>query len=105
MILVIRVILFLVVIVNVSRSSFLIFAASRAVGITGQIDLVEIDGPRVVVSLNGRFWHATDTVMMRVESFFKQRIPEILEVSLDMTKSKIVDDNRLNTEKGERKLF
>ena len=40
--------------------------ASRDVGITGQIELVEIDGPTIYVSLSGRFWHATDTVMMRV---------------------------------------
>ena len=46
----------------------------------------------------GRFWHATDTVMMRVESFIKQRIPEVIEVSLDINASTIVDDNRLNTD-------
>ena len=40
--------------------------ASRDVGITGEIELVEIDGPTISVSLKGRFWHATDTVMMRV---------------------------------------
>lgn len=55
----------------------------------------------------GRFWHATDTVMMRVESFIKQRIPEIINVELDIGKSKIIDDNRLNTgdSDGPKKLF
>ena len=72
----------------------------------GEIDLVEVDGPTVVVSLKGRFWHATDTVMLRVESFIKNRIPEVLEVKLDLTRSAIRDDNRLNTEgSGERRLF
>jgi len=73
--------------------------ASQAVGITGKIELVEVDGPTIVVSLNGRFWHATDTVMMRVESFVKQRIPEVIDVVLSMEKSDIQDDNRLNTGK------
>lgn len=74
--------------------------------VIGEIDLVEVDGPTIVVALRGRFWHATDTVMLRVESFLKQRIPEVLEVSLDMQRSSIVDDNRLNTEgSGEKRLF
>ena len=77
---------------------------SRAVGITGSIDLVEVDGPTIRVSLAGRFWHATDTVMMRVESYIKNRIPEVIEVELDMSKSQIQDDNRLNTDGG-KKLF
>ena len=35
--------------------------------------------------------------MLRVESFIKQRIPEVIEVQLDMNSSEIEDDNRLNT--------
>lgn len=72
-------------------------AASREVGITGWIELVEVDGPTVTVKLGGRFWHATDTVLLRVESFIKNRIPEVIEVVLDMEQSDIKDDNRLNT--------
>lgn len=74
----------------------------------GEINYEDIDGGNVIVSLKGRFWHATDTVMMRVESFLKQRIPEIIEVVLDKDRSSIVDDNRLNTEgmaKSSKKLF
>ena len=78
---------------------------SKNVGITGAIELVEVDGPTIIVSLSGRFWHATDTVMLRVESFVKQRIPEVISVILDESKSDIKDDNRLNTEPGGRKLY
>ena len=78
---------------------------SRNVGITGAIELVEVDGPSIIVSLSGRFWHATDTVMLRVESFIKQRIPEVISVTLDESKSDIKDDNRLNTEPGGKKLY
>ena len=78
---------------------------SRNVGITGAIELVEVDGPSIIVSLSGRFWHATDTVMLRVESFIKQRIPEVISVTLDEAASDIKDDNRLNTEPGGRKLY
>ena len=44
---------------------------SREVGITGEIEFVECDGPSISVALSGRFWHATDTVMMRVESYVR----------------------------------
>jgi hypothetical protein len=44
--------------------------------------------------------------MMRVESFVKQRIPEVVEVVLDTKSSQIIDDNRLNTEGSKtKKLF
>lgn len=75
---------------------------SQKVGITGKIELAEIDGPTLRVALSGRFWHATDTVLLRVSSYIKQRIPEIIDVELDMEKSDIQDDNRLNTESGVR---
>jgi len=75
--------------------------ASQNVGISGKIELIEIDGPTIKVALNGRFWHATDTVMLRVKSFIQNRIPEVIDVILDMEKSNIVDDNRL----GNNKLY
>ena len=81
-------------------------AGSRSAGITGEIDLVEVDGPNIVIKLKGRFWHATDTVMMRVESFVKNRIPEVISVTLDTKLSNIIDDNNLNTDGGvKKKLF
>lgn len=66
---------------------------------------MEVDGPTLKVALKGRFWHATDTVMLRVESFVKQRLPEVIDVILDLEKSSIVDDNRLNTEKNGKRLY
>lgn len=74
-------------------------AKSREVGITGAIDFEDCDGPVVYVRLSGRFWHPTDTVMARVESYFKKRIPEVLEVLLSEAGSAIVDDNRLDQSK------
>mgnify|MGYP001501527244 CR=1 FL=1 len=35
---------------------------SREAGITGEIELLEVDGPILKIALKGRFWHATDTV-------------------------------------------
>ena len=65
-----------------------------------------LDGAILKVALKGRFWHATDTVMLRVKSYVMQRIPEIIDVILDLPSSDIIDDNRLNTEgSGEKKLF
>ena len=71
----------------------------------GEIELIDIEGPTITVALKGRFWHATDTVMMRVESFIRNRMPEVVEVVLDTSKSKIIDDNRLNTDNKSKKLF
>jgi hypothetical protein len=41
--------------------------------------------------------------MMRVESFVKQRLPEVLEVVLSEERSAIQDDNRLNTDSSKKK--
>ncbi len=68
----------------------------------GELELIELDGPTMVIALKGRFWHATDTVMLRVKSYVCNRIPEIVDVTLDAGKSAIVDDNRLNTVDGMR---
>ena len=40
--------------------------------------------------------------MLRVSSYIKNRIPEVIDVDLSLEKSSIVDDNRLNTETGTR---
>ncbi|KAJ0965252.1 hypothetical protein J5N97_026390 [Dioscorea zingiberensis] len=58
-----------------------IFDAS--VGITGQVDLAEVDGPFVKLSLKGRFWHKRVTVLERIGTYLKNRIPEILEVEIE----------------------
>ena len=51
-----------------------------AVGITGSVDLVELDGPVVVLTLGGRFWHQRPTVLMRVKAYLQERCPEIVDV-------------------------
>lgn len=38
-------------------------AENRDIGITGEVELAELDGPVVVLRLKGRFWHKrTDVV-------------------------------------------
>lgn len=46
-----------------------------SVGITGEAELAELDGPFVKISLRGRFWHKRSTVLARVANYLKQRIP------------------------------
>lgn len=58
-------------------------AENRGVGITGGVDYVEMDGPTVVVRLKGRFWHQRTTVLDRVSNYLTQRIPEIIDVSVE----------------------
>ncbi|KAE9590798.1 hypothetical protein Lal_00023378 [Lupinus albus] len=65
-----------------------------SVGMTGKVELVELDGPFVKISLKGRFWHKRSTVLARVANYMKQRIPEILEV--DIEDEKQLDDSPEN---------
>lgn len=47
----------------------------RSNHIAGQVELAELDGPFVKISLKGRFWHKRSTVLARVGNYLKQRIP------------------------------
>lgn len=69
-------------------------AENRGVGITGGVDYVELDGPTVVLSLKGRFWHERTTVLTRVANYLQQRIPEIIDVT-------VVDEWQLSQEANE----
>ncbi|OAY28199.1 uncharacterized protein LOC110601311 [Manihot esculenta] len=65
-----------------------------SVGMTGQAELAELDGPFVKIRLKGRFWHERVTVLARLGNYLKQRIPEILEV--DIEDEKQLDDSPEN---------
>ena len=65
-----------------------------SVGITGVVELADLDGPFVKIRLKGRFWHKRSTVLARVANYLKQRIPEILEV--DIEDEKQLDDSPEN---------
>ncbi|KAM0882276.1 hypothetical protein ACQ4PT_032386 [Festuca glaucescens] len=54
-----------------------------SVGMTGQVDLAELDGPFVKLRLKGKFWHTRATVVARIGNYLKNRIPEILEVEIE----------------------
>ncbi|XP_014495218.1 uncharacterized protein LOC106757135 [Vigna radiata var. radiata] len=65
-----------------------------SVGMTGVVELADLDGPFVKLSLRGRFWHKRSTVVARIANYLKQRIPEILEV--DIEDEKQLDDSPEN---------
>ena len=58
-------------------------ADSQKVGITGTVDLVEIEGPIVIIRLGGRFWHKRSDVVQRVANYLIERIPEICDVEVE----------------------
>ena len=47
----------------------------RSVGMTGEAELAELDGPFIKISLRGRFWHERSLVLARLGNYLKQRIP------------------------------
>ncbi|KAL2345285.1 hypothetical protein Fmac_006570 [Flemingia macrophylla] len=65
-----------------------------SVGITGVVELADLDGPFVKISLKGRFWHQRSMVLARVGNYLKHRIPEILEVEIEDEKQ--LDDSPEN---------
>ena len=48
-----------------------------------RVDYVDMDGPTVVLRLKGRFWHQRTTVLDRVANYLQQRIPEIIDVTVE----------------------
>lgn len=49
---------------------------NKAIGITGEVDFVGIDGISIIVRLKNRFWHDRKQVLARVSKFITDRIPE-----------------------------
>lgn len=50
---------------------------------TGTLELVELDGPVMIIRLKGRFWHKRADVMARVEKYVQDRIPECIAVEVE----------------------
>ena len=51
-----------------------------SIGVTGSIDLVEVSGPEVTLTLDGKFWHRRATVLGRAAMWLNARMPEITDV-------------------------
>mmetsp|Transcript_53833 Transcript_53833/g.125843 ORF Transcript_53833/g.125843 Transcript_53833/m.125843 type:complete len:193 (+) Transcript_53833:49-627(+) len=55
---------------------------SARAGITGGVGLDGVEGPIVVISFTGEFWHRRVDVLQRCENYLLRRIPEIAEVQI-----------------------
>jgi len=53
-----------------------------SVGITGEIEFESLDGPEVILSLYGKFWHRRETVLGKAAMYLNARIPEITSVQV-----------------------
>jgi hypothetical protein len=54
-----------------------------SVGITGRVELVELQGPEVVLRLEGSFWHRRETVLGRAAVWLNACMPELVQVRVD----------------------
>ncbi len=54
-----------------------------SVGITGVVELAELDGPFVKLRLSGKFWHKRDMVVLRIGTYLKERVNDIQEVEIE----------------------
>ena len=74
-------------------------ADSQKVGITGTVELVEIEGPVVIIRLGGRFWHKRSDVVQRVANYLIERIPEICDVEVEDA-AQLDDADKLEAKPG-----
>jgi hypothetical protein len=51
-------------------------------GMTGDLSLVELMGPTVVLELSGAFWHRRETVLGRAAMWLNARMPEVAHVTV-----------------------
>ena len=56
--------------------------ACARIGISGELRFEALDGPVVLLSLRGRFWHRRETVVRNARAYLLQQIPELSDVDL-----------------------
>lgn len=66
-------------------------------GITGEIELVELCGPEVILSLHGKFWHRRETVLGRAAMWLNACMPEIVQVRVE-DKEELLDFEEIRDE-------
>ena len=65
------------------------------IGITGEVSLVEIEGPEVTLRLEGEFWHKRNTVLGKAAIWLNACMPEIMHVTVgDPTELEDFEDYR-----------
>jgi hypothetical protein len=71
-----------------------------SVGVTGEVEFVELCGPEVTLQLSGKFWHRRSTVLGRAAMWLNARIPEITEVTV-ADREELMDTTDIRDEFGE----
>lgn len=67
---------------SAATSMFGRHSQAASIGITGDIEIVELDGPVVYVALRGKFWHRRETVLRNARAYLLQQIPELIDVDV-----------------------
>ena len=90
--------------------------ACAEVGITGEVQYVDLDGPVVLLALRGRFWHRRETVLNNARAYLLNAIPELADVELadpddeldvvtDPETGVVVEDRRAPDWNGDRETL
>jgi hypothetical protein len=68
------------IISDLGKTMFGCHSLPQSVGITGSLAYVDLEGPTVVVTFDGQFWHRRSFVLGRLALWLNARMPEITEV-------------------------
>jgi hypothetical protein len=65
------------------RTMFGCHDEAASIGVTGEIAFIELAGPQVILSLEGKFWHRRETVLRRAAVWLNTRMPEVTDVTVE----------------------
>lgn len=68
---------------NDGKQMFGCHSLPASYGITGSLEFVEVEGPEVILTLQGAFWHKRSTVLGRAAVWLNARMPEIAHVNVE----------------------
>ena len=86
---------------NFGQSMFGCNERASSIGITGNVELIELSGPEVILKLDGEFWHTRSFVLGKLALYLNARIPEIVEVNVEDSSELLDFEDIIDEDTGE----